>query len=54
MSQQKAVWKLVADVADEMLTQYDKIWIYTHGYGVPYLHIRVSMEPQHYLTKEFI
>ena len=53
LSQQRAVWKRVAGVAKSMLKNHNRIWIYTHGYGVPYLHIRVSTIPKYYVIKEF-
>lgn len=51
--QQKALWCMVAEEAEKMLEMYDKIWISTHGLGVPYLHIRIDTVPKYYQTKRF-
>ena len=28
--------------------KYNKVWISTHGLGVPYLHVRISITPKYY------
>lgn len=47
-TQIKAVWKRVAEVANFLLDRYDYIWISTHGHGVNWLHIRISIKPKYY------
>ena len=31
-----------------------KYWISTHGSGVPYFHLRISLKPKYYITKSFM
>lgn len=52
-SQQKMFWKHAASVIRSMLKKYDKLWVSTHGLGVPYLHLRVEVEPKYYKTSSF-
>ena len=51
--QQQYFWKQVSIEAYNMLKQHSKIWISTHGLGVPYLHVRVEVSPKYYKTSEF-
>ena len=53
MKQQKVFWKKVASSINKMLKTNDKVWVSTHGKGVPYLHIRIDTNPKYYLTKKF-
>ena len=46
--QQMKLWKEVSRVAREMLKKHSQIWISTHGLGVPYLHVRISIKPKYY------
>lgn len=46
--QQKELWKLVVKEAHQLLKTNENIWISTHGLGVNYLHIRVSITPKYY------
>ena len=48
LPQQKELWKEVTNVAREMLKKYSNVWISTHGTGVPYLHVRISINPKYY------
>ena len=52
-TQQAEFWKLVEKNVRAMLDQYDKIWVSTHGTGVPYFHLRLDSDPKYYVTKEF-
>lgn len=52
-SQQKKFWKCAAKSIKEMLKYHDVIWVSTHGLGVPYLHLRIEVEPKYYQTKKF-
>ena len=51
--QQKKFWKKVVSSVNKMLKTHDKVWVSTHGKGVPYLHIRIDTNPKYYLTKKF-
>ena len=53
LKQQKLFWKKVVSSIKSMLKKYDKVWISTHGTGVPYLHVRIDTYPKYYLTKKF-
>jgi hypothetical protein len=48
IDQQRKLWAETASVAKNMLKSHRKIWISTHGYGVSYLHIRISIKPKYY------
>ena len=51
--QQKAFWKKVSNSVTKMLKTHDKVWVSTHGKGVPYLHVRIDTVPKYYLTNKF-
>ena len=51
--QQIAFWKRVAIEIELMLEKYGKVWVSTHGLGVPYLHIRIAIHPKYYKCEEF-
>ena len=51
--QQQKFWNIVAVKAIEMNEQFGKVWISTHGLGVPYLHIRIDTSPKYYTTRKF-
>lgn len=53
MKQQQEFWKLVAKKAKKQVKKYGKVWISTHGLGVPYLHVRICKEPKYYFSKAF-
>ena len=36
-----------------MLKKYGKIYVSTHGLGVPYFHLRIDLEPKYYITSKF-
>ena len=52
-TQQKAFWKKVASSVKKMLKKHDKVWVSTHGTGVPYLHVRIDTDPKYYRTDAF-
>ena len=52
-TQQKALWKRVALSIIKMLKNHKKVWISTHGTGVPYLHIRIDVKPKYYQTTKY-
>ena len=51
--QQISFWKKIAEEIDNILINNDKIWVSTHGLGVPYLHVRIDTFPKYYHTKKF-
>ena len=51
--QQQKFWNIVAVKAIEMNKQHGKVWISSHGLGVPYLHIRIDTYPKYYVTTKF-
>ena len=51
MKQQQELWKLVAKEAKKQVKKFGKVWISTHGLGVPYLHVRISNQPKYYFSK---
>ena len=52
--QQVEFWKGVGKLIKKILENYSKIYVSTHGLGVPYFHLRLDTEPKYYKTKEFI
>ena len=53
-TQQKYFWKYAAQEIMDMLKNNSKIYVSTHGLGVPYFHLRLDTLPKYYQTKEFI
>jgi hypothetical protein len=53
-TQQKYFWKKVSTEIQKILKKYDKIYVSTHGLGVPYFHLRIDSIPKYYVTKKFI
>lgn len=51
MKQQQELWKLVAKEAKKQVKKSGKVWISTHGLGVPYLHVRIASKPKYYFSK---
>ena len=51
ITQQKQFWKRVAIEIEKILRDNDKIYISTHGLGVPYFHLRLDKIPKYYKTK---
>ena len=54
ITQQKQFWKRVAIEIEKILRDNDKIYISTHGLGVPYFHLRLDKIPKYYNSIEFI
>jgi hypothetical protein len=52
--QQKIFWKKVSNEIKKILKTEDKIYVSTHGLGIPYFHLRLDKVPKYYETKEFI
>jgi hypothetical protein len=50
---QKQFWKCVAIRVEQMLKNHNKVWVSTHGTGVPYLHVRIDTNPKYYQTIKF-
>jgi hypothetical protein len=49
--QQSAFWKLVAEEIERRLETREKVYVSTHGLGVPYFHLRICDTPKYYVTK---
>ena len=54
ISQQKIFWKKVASEIKKILKNNEKIYVSTHGLGVPYFHLRIDSIPKYYVTKKFL
>ena len=52
--QQKEFWKLVAKIAKREMKKHKKVWVSSHGLGVPYLHVRICQSPKYYFEKKFM
>jgi Cu-Zn family superoxide dismutase len=52
LTQQKMFWKKVASVIETQFRASDvtKLFISTHGLGVPYFHLRLDTRPKYYTT----
>lgn len=53
-TQQKEFWKKTYKIIIFYLNKKKKIYISTHGLGVPYFHLRIDTIPKYYVTKSFI
>jgi hypothetical protein len=53
-TQQKYFWKYAASEIIRILESNDKIFISTHGLGIPYFHLRIDTYPKYYQTKAYI
>ena len=51
-TQKKAFWKKVAQIAIIEQNKHGIVWISTHGYGVPWFHVRISRKPKYYGTSK--
>jgi hypothetical protein len=49
--QQQELWKKVAKLARKQMKKFGKVYISTHGLGVPYLHVRICNKPKYYFSK---
>lgn len=54
INHQKFFWKRVVKEIKKILKDNDKIYISTHGLGVPYFHLRLDKNPKYYITKNFL
>jgi hypothetical protein len=46
--EQKNFWKVVVKAIQKGLKKWGKVWVNTHGHGVPYLHVRIDSTPKYY------
>ena len=42
-TQTRQFWKKVVIETRKLLKNHNKVWISTHGLGVPYLHVRIMV-----------
>lgn len=54
ITHQKMFWKIVVITIKKILKENDKIYVSTHGLGIPYFHLRLDKVPKYYQTKSFI
>jgi hypothetical protein len=54
ITHQKFFWKKVAKEINKILINNEKIYVSTHGLGIPYFHLRLDKYPKYYITKNFI
>jgi len=56
--QQKAFWKKVSleikKNIKNMNSEHTKLYVSTHGLGIPYFHLRLECDPKYYISKNFI
>jgi len=53
ITQQIAFWRYVSKSIKEILEKNEKIYVSTHGLGVPYFHLRLDTRPKYYQTQEY-
>lgn len=53
-TQQKFFWKKAYNCIIDFLKEHEKIYISTHGTGVPFFHLRIESDPKYYITKSYI
>lgn len=46
-------WKLAALIIRKEWAKGKKVYVSTHGLGVPYFHLRIEEKPKYYVTKRF-
>lgn len=46
----RALWKKVAVEIDKRLKKEDRVYVSTHGTGVPWLHVRICNTPKYFTT----
>ena len=54
ITHQKKFWKYVSKKIKKELKKHKKLWISTHGTGVPFLHVRIENYPKYYQTKKYL
>jgi len=56
--QQKSFWKKVSLEINKSLKnmpkEYSKLYVSTHGLGIPYFHLRLEYVPKYYVSKNLI
>ena len=56
--QQKSFWKKVSleikKSLKNMNSEHTKLYVSTHGLGIPYFHLRLECNPKYYISKNFI
>jgi ERCC4-related helicase len=56
--QQKAFWKKVSLEINKSLknmpNENSKLYVSTHGLGIPYFHLRLEYDPKYYISKNLI
>ena len=52
-TQQIEFWRYVSKSIKDVLEKNDKIYVSTHGLGVPYFHLRLDTRPKYYQTQEY-
>ena len=50
--QQKKFWILVSKLIYKLIKKHTKIYVSSHGFGVHYFHLRISIKPKYYFDKE--
>ena len=53
LKQQSDLWKCVSREIRKSLQHTDRVWVSTHGLGVPYLHVRICNKPKYYGNSRF-
>jgi len=51
---QKKFWMYVEKIVQKKLKKKKKLYISTHGLGVPYFHLRISEEPKYYYNSSVL
>jgi protoheme ferro-lyase len=59
--EKQELWKKVAEEIKKIIiksqkypSENNKLWVSTHGLGVAWVHIRLSIIPKYYKTKKYI
>lgn len=50
--QKREFWKEVSGIIKKQMNNNTHLWVSAHGLGVPYFHIRISIKPKYYFSKE--
>lgn len=51
ITHQREFWKYVSKIILKILKKQKKIYINTHGLGVPYFHLRIDTKPKYYVSQ---
>jgi len=49
---QQTFWKKVAKILKSNMKDNTQLWVSTHGLGVAYFHLRVSIKPKYYFSEK--